>query len=139
MSAAERNTVLLNIEKRHVILKKEYDKFSDFSIAPVRKRILRLFSMVNELLCAIGCSGLDVSNFPQQELVVLTQLFSHITRLLEEIENTYLRDQLHQGEISLSLDGMEETFDDIRDTLKASLDYNIYKGFNIVGEEKNGK
>jgi len=139
MSAAERKTVLLNIEKRHDILKKQYNKFSDYTVAPVRKRILGLFSQVNELLCAIGCSGLDVSKFPQQELVVLTQLFSHVVRLLEEVENVFLRDQLPIADITLSLQGMEDTFEDIRGTLKSSLDYNIYKGFNIVGDIKNGK
>lgn len=139
MSSAERKTVLLNIEKRHVILEKQYNKFSDYTVAPVRKRILALFSQVNNLLCAIGCSGLDVSVFPQQELVVLTQLFSHVVRLLEEIENVFLREQLPLADISLSLQGMEDTFEDIRGTLKSSLDYNIYKGFNIVGDIKNGK
>lgn len=139
MSSAERKTVLLNIEKRHDILKRQYNKFSDYTVAPVRKRILKLFTQVNELLCAIGCSGLDVSDFPQQELVVLTQLFSHIVRLLEEVENVFLRDQLPLGDISLSLEGMDDTFEDIRGTLKSSLDYNMHKGFNIVGDIKNGK
>lgn len=139
MSSDERKVILLNIEKRHDILKKQYNKFSDYTVAPVRKKVLALFSQVNNLLCAIACSGVEVSNFPQQELVVLTQLFNHVVRLLEEFENVFLRDELPLGDISLSLQGMEDTFEDIKGTLKSSLDYNIYKGFNIVGDIKNGK
>lgn len=135
MSSAERKTVLLNIEKRHDILEKQYNQFSDYTVAPLRSRILKLYGQVNELLCAIGCSGLEVEKFPQQELVVLSQLFSHMVRLVEEVQNEFLRDSLPIGDVTLSLEGMEETFEDIRGTLKSSLDYNMSKGFEIVGDK----
>lgn len=139
MSPSERKSVLLNIEKRHDILKKEYNQFSDYTVAPLRKRILDLFTQINELLCAIGCSGLEVEKFPQQEMVILSQLYTHVVHLLDEVENVFLRDQLPVSDISLSLEGMEETFEDVRGTLKRSLDYNIYKGFEIIGDIKDGK
>lgn len=132
ISSAERRLVLLNIEKRNDILEKMYNQFSDYPIADLRKRILALFTRVSELFCAIGGSGVAAENFPQQELVILSQLYSHAVRLLEEVENVYMRPQFPQDDVSLSLDGMEETFDDISVTLYSALESNRFKGFEIV-------
>lgn len=132
MSPSERKLVMLNIGKRHDILKKNYNKFSDFTIAKIRKRSLELFTRVSSLLCSVGCSGIDVREFPQQELVILTQLYSHIVRLLEEFENVFLREDFPIDDVSISLDGMEETFEDIDATLNGSLEQNRLKGYEIV-------
>ena len=132
ISSAERRLVLLNIEKRNDILERMYNQFSDYPIAPLRKRILSLFTRVSELFCDIGGSGIAAENFPQQELVILSQLYSHVVRLLEEVENVYLRPQFPEADVSLSLDGMEETFDEISGTLLSSLESNRFKGFEIV-------
>ncbi len=135
MGGAEQKEVLLNIEKRNDILKKNYNRFSDFSIAELRKRILDLFSQVNTLFCDIACSGLNVSLFPQQELVVLSQLYGHLVRLLDEVENIFTREQIPIDDISLSLDGMVETFEDIRGNLEFALNSNRYKGYGIVKKD----
>ncbi len=132
MSGAERKLVLLNIEKRRDILKRNYNRFSDYSIASIRKRTLNLFTQISALLCAIGCSGIRTEVFPQQELVVLTQLYTHTVRLLEEFENVFMRSQFPIEDVSLSMDGMYETFEDIRGTLKNCLERNRYKGFGII-------
>ena len=135
ISSAERRLVLLNIEKRNDILEKMYNQFSDYPIAQIRKRVLSLFTRVSELFCAIGGSGIAADNFPQQELVILSQLYSHVVRILEEIENVYLRPQFPADDVSLSLEGMEETFEDISGTLFSSLESNRFKGFEIVKSE----
>ncbi len=135
ISSAERRLVLLNIEKRNDILEKVYNQFSDYPIAEMRKRILSLFTRVSELFCEIGGSGIAADNFPQQELVILSQLYSHIVRLLEEVENVYIRSQFPIDDVSLSLEGMEETFDDISVSLFSALENNRFKGFEIVKTE----
>ncbi len=132
MSAQERKLILLNIERRHDILKKVYNQFADYSLAPVRQRVLELFSKVSELLCSIGCSGLKLEDFPQQELVILVQLFSHIARIIEEMENEFLKDSFPAEDVKLSLEGMEETFEDISLILYNSLDSLTYKSIKIV-------
>ncbi len=132
ISSAERRLVLLNIEKRNDILEKMYNQFSDYPIAELRKRILGLFTRVSELFCEIGGSGIAANNFPQQELVILSQLYSHAVRLLEEVENVYMRPQFPADDVSLSLEGMEETFDEISGILFSSLESNRFKGFEIV-------
>ncbi len=135
MGPAERKILLLNLEKRNDILKKNYNRFSDYSVADIRKRVIKLFTQVSNLFCTIGSSGINVDVFPQQELIILSQLFGHMIRLLEEIENVFLRNDFPIADVSLSLDGMEDTFDDIRGTLKSALEMNRYKAFEIVQKE----
>ena len=132
MTASERKLVLLNIEKRRDILNKVYNQFADYKLAPVRQRVLDLFSQVSSLLCSIGCSGLKLEEFPQQELVILVQLFSHVARIVEEFEVEAIKDVFPYDDVLLSLDGMEETFDDIGDTLRRSLDVITYNSIKIV-------
>ena len=132
LTADERQSILLNIEKRHDIIKQNFNSFSDYGIAPIRRRILELFTHINELVCDIAGSNVSVTDFPQQELVILSQLFSHVAHLLEDVENLVLREQFPVDDVALSLDGMEETFEDIVYTLKSALEKNKYKGFGLV-------
>ena len=132
MSPSERKLVLLNIEKRRDILDKVYNQFADYKLAPLRQRVLDLFSQVSVLLCSIGCSGLKLEDFPQQELVILVQLFSLIVRIVEEMENEYLQDSFPYDDVQLSLEGMEETFEDIGGTLHRSLETITYDSIKII-------
>ena len=122
----------MNIEKRHDILTKVYNQFEDYKLAPLRQRVLELFSQVSELLCSIGCSGLKLEEFPQQELVILVQLFSHIARIVEEMENEYIKENFPFDDVELSLNGMEETFEDIGAFLYNALDSLTYNSIKIV-------
>lgn len=139
MTASENKFILLNLQSRYDILKNQYDDFLENKVSPVRERILELYTQINELICSIGCSGLNAEDFPQQELIILTQLFTHCVKMIEELETFADRTLIPLDDIQLSLDGMEDTFYDIYDTLKSSLEYNIYKGFEVVGGRKNGK
>ncbi|MBR5400846.1 MAG: hypothetical protein IK102_03450 [Treponema sp.] len=132
MTPSERKLVLLNLEKRHDILDKVYNQFADYKLAPIRQRTMELFSQVSMLLCSIGCSGLKLEDFPQQELVILVQLFSHVARIVEEMESDYLRDIFPYDDIQLSLDGMEETFEDVGSILHNSLETITYDSIKIV-------
>lgn len=135
MTPVERRLVLLNIEKRNGILEEMYNQFTDFPVAEIRKRILSLFSKVSELFCSIGGSGIAVETFPQQELVILSQLYSHAVRLLDEVETSLLRPHFPVDDVALSLDGMEETFEEISGILFSTLETNRAKGFEIVKTE----
>ena len=130
--STERKLILLNIEKRLSILKKTYNSFSDYKIAPVRKRIIDLFSELSRLVCSIGCSGLNLKDFPQNELIILVQLFTHLARIIEEMENPFLKDHFPVDDVALSLEGMEDTFDEISSKLKAALEENTYKNITIM-------
>lgn len=135
ITSAERKLILLNIKKRHDILEKSFNSFSNFSIAKTRKRCLSLFAKVNSLMCDVAGTDYDLlKNLPQQEVIILTQLFGHLIRLLEEMENSITRSQFPVDDVELSLDGMEETFEDIEGTLIYALEKNRKNGFELVSE-----
>ena len=132
MTAAEFKLLLLNIEKCNAIISETYNQFAEYKIAPVRNRVVSLFSDIISLLSAIGNSGLKLKIFPQQELVILTQLFSHAYRIIEDMEDIYSAEHFPVDDVSLSLEGMEETFEDIGETLRHSLEVNTYNNIKIV-------
>ncbi len=135
MSSTRRKMIFFSVEKRFEILKKNYNSFTEKKIGPVRKRIIQLFSQVSNLLCGIACSGLKLDTFPQQELVILVQLFSHIVKIIEEMENPYLKEIFPVDDVSLSLEGMEITYEDVGETLQKSLDVNTYKAIQLMDDE----
>ena len=50
------------------------------------------------------------------------------------MENSFTRSQFPTDDVDTSLDGMEETFDDIEDSLVYALEKNKRTGFEIVSE-----
>lgn len=131
-SPSQKKSLILNMQKRFDILKKAYNSFSDYELAPVRSRVLDLFKKVSELLSSVGESGLKPDIFPQQELVILVQLFGHLVRVIEEMENVLIRDRFPIADVKLSLEGMEETFDGIGSVIRKSLEVNTYKNITII-------
>ena len=118
MNKVERTAILLNLEKRNDILNKKYLGSFDNDIAPLRERTLNLFTQVNKLMCSIGGAKLDMKKFPQSELVILTQLYGHIINIIDELENIFLRLKFPVNDVMLSLNGMEETFIEIKSVLE---------------------
>lgn len=137
MPPSERKIITLNIERRYEMIKKNNLLGTSKKIALLRRRLIELFSLVSNLLCSIACSGLKLEVFPQQELVILFQLFNHLVRIIEEIENPFIREQFPADDVSLSLEGMEDTFDDIGDTLKKSLETNTYDAIKVLDDTVN--
>lgn len=127
--------IIENIKKRADEIEKEYNQFNDYHIAPVRKKMVELYSEIVELFTNLGISNIDAREFPQQDLVILSQLYGHICRMLEEINNPYLCEKIPIDDITISLDGMEETFNEIGSVLYESLKNLRYKNFSVL----NGK
>lgn len=132
MNKVERAAILLNLEKRNDILNKKYLGSFDNDIAPLRERTLNLFTQVNKLMCSIGGAKLDMKKFPQSELVILTQLYGHIINIIDELENIFLRLKFPVNDVMLSLNGMEETFIEIKSVLERSKAKLFKESFKIV-------
>lgn len=131
-TSSEKKLILLNMQKRHDIIEKNYSSFVDYDLYSVRGRILELFTKVNFLMCSIACSSVDFSLMPQQELIIIIQLFNHLIRIIEEMQNSFLRGSFPVDDVLMSLEGMEETYEDISESLFFSLDENTYKNIQIV-------
>jgi hypothetical protein len=109
----ERKFLLLHINSRHAIISKRYNWFADFSTGSLRQRSLTLYKKVSALVFEIDRSAADLEQYPQQELVILSQIFGHLARILEMIEEDPAAAVDEMDEIQLSLEGMESNFEGI--------------------------
>ncbi|MCR5607088.1 MAG: hypothetical protein K6F69_09785 [Treponema sp.] len=108
------------IKNRSVMLKKSYNRFADFNIAPVRHRALCLYKKIWALMCEIDSLKKDLRVLPQAELVLLSQLFSHSMRMLQSLlPMSDISEEIES--IDMSLEGMEFNFEDVSVLLEAEL------------------
>ncbi len=122
----------LQIKHRNDILREHYNWFADFPVAELRHKALGLYSKLVELIADIDRAGEKVEQFPQQELVTLSQLFTHLSRMLEQF--TFGRDCAEEEKtaLKLSLEGMEYNFEDIRPELKNAVERAQAGNFKVL-------
>lgn len=132
LTADERRFFLLHIDSRHDILKKTYNWFADFTIGEIRRRALALYSQASTLIFEIDRSATNLERYPQQELVILSQIFSHVMRILEMVELDSGTAAEEMDEIQLSLEGMECNFDGISSELIDTVETEKRNGFVVI-------
>ncbi len=127
----ERELVMVHLAERDALFKGRYNWFADQRSGLIRNMTLDLFKKVNGLLYKIDeCDG-DLNDFPQQELVILTQLYSHLLNILsysysdKDVEND-------SEAILVSIDGMKWNFEDIEEILLGAIDENNCSRFKVV-------
>ena len=120
------------IRARRAKLEAAYNWFADFDRGPVRHRLLELHTKVFALILELDEVDDQLEGFPQQPLVILTQLSTHIQYMLEGL----LRDQnLSEDDIramSVSLEGMEYNFEEVAAELKDALADCYKHRFSII-------
>ncbi|MBM7022112.1 hypothetical protein [Treponema sp. Marseille-Q4523] len=128
----ERKILLLHIDSCHAIIKKDYNWFADFHIGPLRRRALALYRKASRLVLEIDRSAVNLERYPQQELVILSQIYNHVLRMLEMIEREPTAAAEDVDEIAASLDGMECNFEDISGELTDAVKSESGSGFVVV-------
>ncbi len=128
----EKRYVLLRIAGRHAIISKDYNYFADYPVAEVRGDALRLYQQVCSLVYDVETSTANFDKFPQNELVILSQLFGHINRILESIDSNPDAAIEDKGTLSLSLEGMAYNFEDIEDALRSVIESEKRNSITIV-------
>ena len=127
----EKEYIMLKLKEKDVIVSKEYNWFADQTCGIVRKKALELFTRINEMVFTIDSSSTSMAKFPQQELVTLTQLYTHIVRILQSVsENDHIEED--KDALLLSLDGMEWNFEDIEESLKSAVEEQQLSKFKII-------
>lgn len=121
MTLDERESVLLHITNQHDIIHSSYNWFADFPLGEVRERALKLYSKVCALVYDVESSSVGFEKFPQQELVILSQLYSHMNRLLESmsLDPDSIINEIQT--IGLSMEGMEYNFEDVDSVLRKEI------------------
>ena len=128
----ERHLFTLQLTHRNAILRKKYNWFADYRFGSIRHRALELYSQVGSLVYEVDCAGNELEQFPQQELVTLSQLFTHVSRMLEMIASGSEAAAEDADAMQLSLEGMEYNFEDIRGQLIAAVEQLRTKGFKVI-------
>ena len=128
----EKRYVLLRIASRHAIISKDYNYFADCPVAEIRSEALDLYQQVCSLVYDVETSSANFDKFPQNELVILSQLFGHINRILESIDSNPDAAIEDKGTLSLSLEGMEYNFEDIEGALRCVIESEKRKSVTIV-------
>lgn len=122
----------LHLTTRYGILVKTYNRFLDFEKAPIRGEALVLYSNLVQLICELDVCGIPATSFPQQPLVTLAQLFAHTTRLIEAFLYEGVLSEEDLFVIGSSLEGMNESFEDISAELSIAMGSQKKDGFTIV-------
>ncbi|MCR5218267.1 hypothetical protein [Treponema sp.] len=126
-----REELLLLLESRSAILSEEYNWFADRSAGELRQKALDLYTRVSELVFKIDSFVTGLEKFPQQELVILSQLYSHVTHLLQVIsDNPDIEGEV--GDFLLSVDGMNWNFEEVRGILEDAVDKNRHDRFKVI-------
>lgn len=128
----QKKSILLQLKSRYDTIKADYNRFADFEMAEMRKRILNLYTVVNDLVYKIDVSTVDLNLFPQQPLVILSQIFSHTTHIIDmsELEPNAVSPSVN--EIMLSIEGMEYNFEVVSEQLKRIMKKMKKNGSSVV-------
>lgn len=126
---------LLLLEKRRAILQRDYKWFADYEKGQLRSKILEFYAVMISFVYSLGQNDVSPESMPQQPLVVLSQLFTHLGRMLESLAPNASISSKDISSLYLSLEGMQFSFEDLSKELEQSV--NIYeKGkFTIIRKE----
>ena len=127
----EKAAAMLHLTQRNDILKSSYNWFADQQAGPIRTKALQLFKPVSAIMYQIDCCGGTLNSFPQQELVILSQLYNHLGRIFQSLTS---EEELEADgkSIMISLDGMKWNFEDIEEPLLAAVNEQRYTKFKVV-------
>jgi hypothetical protein len=127
--------LLLHIHKRYAIIAKDYNWFADFEVGRIRHIALDLYKKLVSLIYEIDGCKIPLEMFPQQSLVVLSQLYGHTYHLIEALLYQINVKDKDISAADLSLDGMKMSFEDVHDDLYCVINKHRKDGFSILGGE----
>ena len=132
ISEKEKKQLEMQIEDRNTVLRKGYNWFADFAFGQIRHKALDLFLKVENLVSDIDCNDREFQELPQQEMVTLSQLFTHITRILEITAGDMECADDETYAMQLSLEGMEANFEEIQPMIAGAMFDVRKKRFNVI-------
>lgn len=120
MSDAMVSSIALSLKNKSSILSRDYNWFRDQGIGEIRHKAVELFKDVFLLSKKIDYTGRSISEFPQQELIILSQISSHILQMMDNIAMEKDAEDYREAMIA-SLDGMQWNFENISVVLDEAL------------------
>lgn len=127
-----RQELLLHITNRNDIILNSYNWFADHQLGDIRHKALILYTKISGLVYEIDRTGGRYNSYPQQELVILIQLYTHLSKLMETLAFDPNSISNETETISVSLDGMEYNFEDIEGALRNAVLASKKKDFTVI-------
>lgn len=133
-SREEIDEIEKTILERYEFYKSSFSMFDNVKIADFRNHVLNFFRRLNCLIWECSINNLNLEKFPQQELIMLIQLYQHTTKLFSEFLDVEYREEIQIEPSMISLSNMELTFEDIEPILNEAVnsiklsDYTIIEG-----------
>lgn len=130
-TSVEEESILLQLKERSAILRKSYNWFADQRLGPVRQSALLLYTDVFMLVHKIDVMEGSYDSLPQQELVILLQLFTHLSQM---VENFFAGDcsEKDAESLAISIEGMQYNFEDIAGRLESAIEDQYIKKFTVI-------
>lgn len=125
---------ILHIKNRDFELSKTYNWFADKRLGLVREKAIKLYIDISLLVKKVDFYADTLVDFPQHEMIILSQLFGHLLQIIEVISFDSF-DEENFDSFCMSLEGMEWNFEEIKPCILASLKREEVKKFRIVNSD----
>lgn len=99
-----------------------YNRFADRDMGPIRRRAGELHTAVVELTARLTENEADTAWLPKHSFVILSQIQTHSAHLLEDLDADEAPEGAELEAMDNSLDGMVETYEDIKDRIEEAQD-----------------
>lgn len=109
-----------------------YNLFIDRAMGPLRSRAAELHTAVVDLAARVGTRNADAAWLPKHAFVTLAQLQTHAANLLEDLDFDDPPEEREMAGMENSLDGMIDTYDDLKLAIDESLDGYRRSRFQVV-------
>ena len=126
-----KDRLLLHLKSRNDIIFPQYNWFADKTLGPVRQQALNLYGKAALLVYRIDSAPFSLEKYPQNELVILSQIYAHITKMLETLSGS----SYQQSELAVfgeSIEGMSWSFEDVRTVLESAIDQQKTQSFKLI-------
>ena len=113
-----------------------YSIFLDKEMGPIRHSAAELHTAVVALMVQLSVNGVEQSWLPQHTLVILSQLQVHSARILEDLDHDDPHEPSDLQTIDTALEGMIETYEDIKHAVQEALDSYRRSRISVVRPEQ---
>jgi len=124
------------LQHRYKQLSADYNWFADHETGTLRTRCVALHNALMRFILLLQQSGIDPDSVPEQGAVILGQLMSHTVASLENIDFSGPDDPTDIDALWISIEGMEDSFFDIKTAIQEVLPELNKKRFSVIKKEK---
>lgn len=113
-----------------------YNRFADHEIGIIRNRYIELHNGMMHFLAMLYQSGIPAAKMPEQGSIILGQLMSHCVSALEGIDFGCEEDAEGDESLWASIEGMEDSFFDIKTVIQEALPDLNKSRFRIIKKKE---